>query len=81
MMITLNLFERGTCNRHLSYLLQCLRFYFCNAALQHIFNRFKTFVDETVPVTRIFESNGRLRHISSAQTVEAVWEQTKRLFA
>jgi hypothetical protein len=42
--------------------------------------RFKTFVDETVPVTRIFESSGRLRHISSAQSVEAVWEETKKLF-
>ena len=43
--------------------------------------RFKTFVSETMPVTKIFEADGRLRHISSAQSVEAVWEQTRRLFA
>lgn len=42
--------------------------------------RFQSFKDNTMPVVEMFESNHALRKVSSAQTKEAVWSETKPLF-
>ncbi|KAJ1494731.1 adenylate kinase-domain-containing protein [Baffinella frigidus] len=49
--------------------------------IESIRKRFHTFESETKPVMEIFEASGKLKVISSVQSIEEVWGATKSLFA
>jgi adenylate kinase family enzyme len=42
--------------------------------------RFQSFKDNTMPVVEMFSTKHALRKVSSAQSKEAVWAETKPLF-
>ena len=49
--------------------------------LESIIKRFKTFVEQTMPIVEMYEKQGKVFRINGAQTVEAVFADVEKAFA